>query len=1467
MITATDHRGKIMIHRTRGRLNSALLAGASAIAIVSAAPAAAQDATRSFDIPAQSLSSALLAYSRQSDTPVIASMDLLKGKTAPEVRGDLPQQLALTMLLEGSGLRAVQGASGGIVVERIAQAPQGGSAAAGGAEVEALIVTAQKREEDIQDVPIAISAFTQESLERSQIAGGPDLMTQIPNFTFTKTNFTSYSIQIRGIGTQAISATTDHAVAIAFNNSSMIRNRFFEQEFYDLQRIEVLRGPQGTLYGRNATAGVVNVISAKPKFNFEAKLSGDIANYNSTRLEGMINLPLVEDAVALRLAGAWTKRDGYSTNELTGQAIDGRDLWSTRVSLRVSPNSAFDANLIWEHFEEKDDRLRSGKQLCHTDDRTEIQGWGMMLVRGNRYSQLLTQGCLPGSMYAPEAFGVPDGRTLPYYLPLGSLDLPTQTATPDGQRFNPYASTTQSRDLRVIESTVDPEYRANSDIVQLQINLDVGGDLSLTSETTYSFDELFSLQDFNRFNTAPGAFVNPSTLTSERPGLLQEGPNGGIFCDPQIGCADRLVGLDLSQARSRQFSQELRLSSDYDGPFNFSVGANFLRYDTEDKYYVFINTLTMVSANAQEGASSTAPPWVPGVTDNHECMRLNDPVAEPSPFEIQSLAVCRTIDPNPIGSLNDEGHNYFLSRNPYKLISYAAFGEAYYNLAENLKLTAGLRYTVDKKEAPRIPSWLLAGRTIGHPVMEVEELEWREPTGRLAIDWKPDLSLTEETLLYASYAHGYKAGGSNPPVSGKITWPGVGQDIGNATVAQSLTKPKTFEAEYVDAFEIGAKNTLLDGRLTLNLGAFYYDYKNYQISQIVDRSAVNYNFDTEVWGLEIEADWRPLENLKLGFKGGYQNTRVADGEQAIDIMDRTAGREGWLVVRPFPAYTENCVLPLSVFTGNHSIADAGHLAPPPLQWGTGFAGPCEYAYKLNLDPYTRLEYVPNPTVRYDGISGLGSIVPIGYPGYAGFNPLDESQGHNHGEGFSKDLSGNELPNAPNFTATVTADYTVPLARDWLMTLHTDLYYQSEAWTRIFNTEGYDKLKAYTNVNLAAIFTNEDAGWKVMAYVKNVMDRDSITGAFLYPDDVGLTTNVFLTEPRLYGIRVTKDFTGGGWWSGLGSGPAPFTLELGGSMSHHDRAYDPLVPDSFASVDDLISPAVIQNKDLDIGEGMEAKLTYAWLDTPWRVSLGARSGWAKNFGKFNASVVGDSGCTYLCSGGGGMSSPHNWIRADATDHEEQLLVDFDIGRDVGLGAGIESSISAGLRYAEITSRTRLNMTGVPDWEVPDEWVRGFLWQPSSRTYYDTDVTAEREFKGFGPTLAWDSSKALFGDNRTGRVNADWSVSGGVLFGKQKTSVEGEEIASLYEGKYGERTPQPVSGPTAISVSDSRSKSATVPVLGAALGLSYEIQRVKISGGYRWERYFDVLDVGADEPKDADRTIDGPYLKISVGFGGG
>ena len=230
------------------------------------------------------------------------------------------------------------------------------------ASVETVVVTSSKIKGDIQTVPIAITALSQEQLTSRQIAGGPDLVKEVPNLTFSKTNFTGYTIQIRGIGTQAISVTTDPAVAVALNDIPFIRNHFFEQEFFDVNQVEVLRGPQGTLYGRNATAGVVNVISAKPTDQFEAMLSADWGNYTNRRYEGMVNIPIVDDRLDLRVAGEWTKRDGYSINEITGSPIDGRDLWSSRVTLGLEAvGEVAGLRSSGNISQENDDRLRTSK--------------------------------------------------------------------------------------------------------------------------------------------------------------------------------------------------------------------------------------------------------------------------------------------------------------------------------------------------------------------------------------------------------------------------------------------------------------------------------------------------------------------------------------------------------------------------------------------------------------------------------------------------------------------------------------------------------------------------------------------------------------------------------------------------------------------------------------------------------------------------------------------------------------------------------------------------------------------------------------------------------------------------------------------------------------------------------------------------------------------------------------------------
>ncbi len=1044
------------------------------------------------------------------------SGEAVRGAHTQGVRGDFSAEAALSRILSGTGFDIRHRPSGAVMIVPGSSSSSNGpdevmtvtqAAPVSRAAVETVTVTSSKLGgADVQSIPIAITALSQEQLTATQTAGGPDLIKQVPNMTFTKTNFSGYSIQIRGIGTQAISVTTDPAVAVAFNDIPFIRNHFFEQEFYDVSSVEVARGPQGTLYGRNATAGVVNLVSAKPTDQFEAMASADIGNYGNRRFEAMINIPVVDDYFDVRVAGEWTKRQGYSFNETTDDRIDGRDLWSGRLSIGWKPTERLQAYLVWEHFSEDDDRLRSAKQLCKTDPGIgEVGGFpkpigfGSYGLPGNFFDQ----GCKPTSLYSPDAFEAPNGLSLPYVTGLYDEG--------HGNGIDPYASETQSRNLRVVESGLNPTYRAKNDVVELNADYAISPALTFTSQTGFGHDFLFSAEDYNRFGAAAGLFryggdgVHPDTfdvLPDPAAGKNGVPADAGIFCDPQLGCSDRLILEDLSQEHAWQLSQEFRIASNFSGPVNFSAGGNYLHYETEENYYVFGNVLTAIDGG-----------YLPGLYDSNTDIPLANGFQFNDPTRPASISG-GYVDPNPISNLNGNGHNYFLSKNPYLLNSYALFGETNYNIFSDLKLIAGLRWTEDQKHFSNIPSWLVDSGW-GYPVTGVVNQQWDQFTGRAVANWTPKLDFTDQTLIYGSYAHGYKAGGANPPGALFSSQFQALSPSGTPTPTVSVqpTHPLTFKPEFVDAFELGSKNTLLDGALTLNGDVFYYNYENYQVSEIVDRTAINLNFDAHVKGAELEATWEPLPGLRFNFAGGWEDTAIAKGQSAIDLMDRTAGNPGWFVVKPFVNEASNCIFPTYVakWIDNGSQIIGGSVASY-----------CALAYDLHLDPLSACPYVPNPTVNCQTEGPLithfdDTAIPI--VGYVGFDPTTAP---NNGAGFSKNLGGNSLPNAPPYTVSAGAQYTIPLTPDWAGTLRTDYYWQDYSWWRVFNDLSYDRLRGYTTVNLSIILTSQ-TGWQVMLYDKNVFNETAITGAFLNSDDSGLTTNVFLTDPKLIGIRVTKNW--------------------------------------------------------------------------------------------------------------------------------------------------------------------------------------------------------------------------------------------------------------------------------------------------------------------------------------------------------
>jgi hypothetical protein len=197
---------------------------------------------------------------------------------------------------------------------------------------------------------------------------------------------------------------------------------------------------------------------------------------------------------------------------------------------------------------------------------------------------------------------------------------------------------------------------------------------------------------------------------------------------------------------------------------------------------------------------------------------------------------------------------------------------------------------------------------------------------------------------------------------------------------------------------------------------------------------------------------------------------------------------------------------------------------------------------------------------------------------------------------------------------------------------------------------------------------------------------------------------------------------------------------------------------------------------------------------------------------------------------------------------------------------------GVRGVDLSSHTDANLRGVPDWNIPDAFAELGAFNPViTHTTYSGFAVADREFKGFGPTVTREAAYpfASLGD---GRFDIDWSLTGGVLFGRQQMSfmdqgtsyyIAASPFQFLFPGQV--VPPTPTIAPLAPHAFK-RSSDATVPNFEASLGVGYSIGGFTAQAGYRWERYQNAIDGGLAEHKSEDRTMDGPYFKLGLGFGG-
>jgi iron complex outermembrane receptor protein len=401
------------------------------------------------NIPAQPLGQALQTLAKDRGFQVVYVSDEVDARTTHGASGDLTIDQALTQILDGTGLTYQRSGDGGVSIVpvgpgaaaadkareqskamgndssgdnvkagrsfwdrfRLAQVDQGqtsggvGSGAVGtdnSPAVEEVVVTAQKRPERLQDIPVAVSVINNVALAQNHISSIGQIQQISPSVSFTDSaNTRGDGLSIRGIGTLNFSDGVEPSVSTVVDGVVIGRSAAAFFDFNDIERIEILRGPQGTLFGKNSSAGVVNIVTARPDLHaVEADGSISYGQLNELKVKGSASVPLIQDTLALRVTSFYDSVDGLVHNLYNGNDLNGNDSYGARAKLLFKPSEVFDAYFIADY-------AKSDGECCVSTARSIWPTTRYFGPTGPLRTELLS-GIVPGSYNLNTRF---DGRT------------------------------------------------------------------------------------------------------------------------------------------------------------------------------------------------------------------------------------------------------------------------------------------------------------------------------------------------------------------------------------------------------------------------------------------------------------------------------------------------------------------------------------------------------------------------------------------------------------------------------------------------------------------------------------------------------------------------------------------------------------------------------------------------------------------------------------------------------------------------------------------------------------------------------------------------------------------------------------------------------------------------------------------------------------------------------------------------
>ena len=913
-------------------------------------------------------------------------------------------------------------------------------------EIEEVVVTATKKEESLQDVAIAIDAFTGEDISEQLIYDMDDIAEQVPGLSVGKSVGSGSAYTIRGIGSFGVGAANTSSVVTASNGHSTNDSVFNDIGMFDLERIEVLKGPQGTLNGRNATTGVINFVTARPTADAGGSVDITVGNYDQQRINSVFNLPL-SDSIKTRIAVVSNYRSGYMKNLELGTTYDDRDELAIRLSVDWELSDTMLLKFTTQHQSSDDNRPQEQLSFCKQD----------MLF-----------GCSPFERGPANQIADTRGHYTGALNLISHLDAGTISNTYEGSKVsdNPFKETYLDR---------DPTHEQDVAFSTLEFVKEFD---NYTFIAKYSYDT----REFHQMNDNDGTVATktfPGLAKLLDPTIPDVAAEQNFLHFSEYVDTDRTY--DFSDVYSNDQQFEINIISDFDGPFNYTLGA--YTYDARND-----NNYSVQTAGGAFLADFGMHPYnslfqMLGLPDMSEYggIAFNQALAGSALQNFSPATICAITgswnsaavggaDICALSGLSGPGMLAYntpveisgvLQDTNVRTKTNSFFGEAYFDLSDATKLTLGLRY--DDQSVANNAIACLTAQLCGSP-----QNSWLTGTGPQTNTYERDgntsprydvqedefvaykLALqhdfTDDIMMYVSFATASKPGGFNPGLA-------------------STSVPFKFGAEESETLDIGFRSILADGAIRLNMNLYVDNRNGMQVGAIKDTSAINWNIDAEIEGFEGSLIAFLSESTRIDF-----NWLVADSSVASS--------------------SDKLIDPLNVAAAN---SVARYLGPVGDTTGLVTAGVMD--------------------------NGLVVYKSAGYVCLGFAAPLAQIPCTN--DGVAQDVSGNRIPAQADLSYTLALTQSIDLPNSTI-DVRLSRKYVGQMYGDIWNTKRAD-IPSRSNTDLLVSYNRNDSDWYMNFFVKNLDNSRDIFYLRAGSNFQGGNVYGSITEPRQVGLQFGTKF--------------------------------------------------------------------------------------------------------------------------------------------------------------------------------------------------------------------------------------------------------------------------------------------------------------------------------------------------------